>query len=71
MGHVVRSTDPTDRRATVVELTDSGREAIDRNRKIVDTVLKDAWEEHVDDTEAKVVADVMERVLEAHHFNHH
>jgi DNA-binding MarR family transcriptional regulator len=66
MGCVVRRSDPTDRRATVVELTDAGREAIVHNREIIDEGLRAVWAEHVTDEEARLIVDVMDRVAQAH-----
>ena len=66
MGCVRRQPDSGDRRATLVELTDVGRKAIDRNRKVIDTALQEVWSEHVTDTEAETVVTVMDRVLQAY-----
>lgn len=63
MGHVARRPDPADRRATVVEITDSGREVMAAARIVVDEALGETWQRHVSDEEAQVVVDVMERVL--------
>lgn len=65
MGCVVREADPTDRRATVVRITDVGREAITRNRVIIDEGLSAVWADHVTDDEAQLIVDVMERVVHA------
>ncbi len=67
MGCVERQPDPGDRRATVVELTDTGREMMRRARAVIDKVLKAEWSPHVDDEEAAVVLAVMQRVLGDHH----
>jgi DNA-binding MarR family transcriptional regulator len=67
MGCVARLPDPDDRRATLVEITDEGRAAIERNRSIVDEVLEDTWAEHLTDEEAETLTRVMTRVMEAHH----
>jgi DNA-binding MarR family transcriptional regulator len=67
MGHVVRVPDPEDRRATLLSLTDSGREAVVRNRKIIDAMLQEAWAGHITDQEAAVVIEVMDRVMQANH----
>lgn len=66
MGCVVRKPDPTDRRATVVELTEKGREAMVRNRAVIDDALQAVWADHLTDEEASLVTDVMRRVMEAH-----
>lgn len=67
MGCVRRLPDPDDRRATLVELTDAGRAAIVRNRAIVDEVLGAVWQGHVTDAEARLIVEVMDRVMRAHH----
>jgi DNA-binding MarR family transcriptional regulator len=67
MGCVERHPDPSDRRATVLELTDRGRSAIEQNRAIIDAGLQEVWSEHVTDAEAEVLVAVMDRVMQAHH----
>jgi DNA-binding MarR family transcriptional regulator len=67
MGCVERSPDPEDRRATLVALTDAGRDAIDRNRAVIDAELKEIWAGHVTEEEAEVIVTVMDRVIHAHH----
>jgi len=67
MGHVVRVPDPEDRRATLLSLTDSGKEAVLQNRKIIDAMLQKAWAGHVTDQEAAVLIEVMDRVMRANH----
>lgn len=65
MGCVIRVPDPTDRRATLLQITDEGREAVSRNRKIIDEVLAAVWAEHVTDEEAQLIVGVMDRVMQA------
>jgi len=65
MGCVMRHPDPSDRRATVLELTEAGREAVGRNRSIIDAGLKAVWADHVSDEEAQILVDVMARVMHA------
>ena len=65
MGFVARSPDPTDRRATVVEITPAGQDAMHRNRKIIDTGLRAVWADHVTDDEARLIVEVMDRVAHA------
>ena len=65
MGFVARHPDPDDRRATVVQITDTGREAMLRNRTIIDNGLQAVWAEHVTDDEAQLIVDVMNRVMHA------
>lgn len=67
MGYVTRHADPTDRRATVVELTSAGRRALAAARKVIDAELQTHWAGHVTDEEAAVVLAVMKRVLGDHH----
>ena len=63
IGCVTRHPDPSDRRATVLELTESGREAMERNRSIIDVGLEAVWADHVSDEEAQTLIDVMDRVM--------
>ena len=65
MGYVTRSPDPMDRRATVVEITAIGREAMARNREIIDAGLRAVWADHVTDQEAQLIVEVMDRVTHA------
>ena len=65
MGYVTRSPDPMDRRATVVEITAPGREAMARNRAIIDAGLRAVWADHVTDQEAQLIVEVMDRVTHA------
>ena len=66
MGYVERLPDPDDRRATVVDITDAGRDAMGRARAVIDEGLKATWAEHVTDEEAAVIVDVMDRVVSDH-----
>lgn len=66
MGYVQRLPDPDDRRATVVEITEAGREAMTNARAVIDEGLKATWAQHVSDDEARIVVDVMDRVLGDH-----
>ena len=66
MGYVERLPDPDDRRATVVDITDAGRDAMARARAVIDEGLKATWAEHVTDEEAAVIVDVMDRVISDH-----
>ena len=63
LGFVVRSPDPSDRRATVVEITASGREAVVQARAVIDERLRVIWADHVTDEEARTIVDVMDRVV--------
>lgn len=67
MGYVTRRPDPTDRRATVVDLTDAGRDAMDRARQTIDRSLEAEWKPHLDHRESEVILSVMKRVLGNHH----
>lgn len=66
MEYVRRLPDPDDRRATVVDITDAGRDAMAGARAVIDEGLEATWAKHVTDDEAKVVVDVMDRVLGDH-----
>ncbi len=67
LGYVLRRPDPEDRRATVVEITDSGRDARAEAKAVVDQRLEQMWSQHITDEEARTIVDVMERVLDASH----
>lgn len=67
LGHVTRRPDPDDRRATLVEITDSGRRARADARTVVDRGLEEVWSQHISDEEAATIVEVMERVLHASH----
>lgn len=67
LGHVTRRPDPEDRRATLVEITDSGRQARADARTVVDRGLEEVWSQHISDEEAATIVEVMERVLHASH----
>jgi DNA-binding MarR family transcriptional regulator len=67
LGHVTRHPDPDDRRATLVEITDSGRQARSDARTVIDRGLEDVWSQHISDEEAATIVEVMERVLNAAH----
>ena len=66
LGYVARRADPNDRRATVVEITPEGRRAHARTRAVVDAELEAAWAGHMTESEARVIVNVMERVLADH-----
>jgi DNA-binding MarR family transcriptional regulator len=65
MGYVTRRPNTEDRRATVVEITDAGRQARARARVVIDAELEDMWARHISDEEAKVLIEVADRVLRA------
>jgi len=65
LGHVTRHPDPDDRRATLVEITDSGRRARADARTVVDRGLEEVWSQHISGEEAATIVEVMERVLHA------
>lgn len=69
-GYAKRLPDPEDRRATVLEITDAGRDARAEARVVIDEQLQATWAKHVSDEEAAVVVAVMDRVLSDHHQDH-
>ena len=66
LGYVARRADSNDRRATVVEITPEGRRAHEHTRAVVDAELEAAWAGHMTESEARVIVDVMQRVLADH-----
>jgi DNA-binding MarR family transcriptional regulator len=71
LGFVSRQADPEDRRAVVVEITPEGREVLARARTVIDASLSEVWAATLSDDEAKVVIEVMDRVITAHHAKDH
>jgi DNA-binding MarR family transcriptional regulator len=71
LGFVSRQADPEDRRAVVVEITPEGREVLARARTVIDASLSEVWAATLSDDEAKVVIEVMDRVIAAHHAKDH
>ncbi len=71
LGFVSRQADPEDRRAVVVEITPEGRGVLARARTVIDASLSEMWAATLSDDEAKVVIDVMDRVIAAHHAKDH
>lgn len=65
-GYVERLPAPDDRRATVLEITQTGRDIMIHARAVIDEQLKAAWAKHITDEEAVVVIAVMDRVLSEH-----
>jgi DNA-binding MarR family transcriptional regulator len=63
MGFVERKPDPTDRRATVVEITNAGTDAMVAARAVVDEALGETWQPNVSNDEARTVVEVMRRVV--------
>jgi DNA-binding MarR family transcriptional regulator len=64
MGYAMRTDDPDDRRATLVEITPDGSEAVRRARKVVDAYLQTAFADTVTDEEASVIVAALSRVLD-------
>ena len=71
MGLVGREPDPDDRRATTVSITAAGRDAKAEARKVIDETLESMWKAHINDAEAEIMVEVMDRVLAANHFDTH
>jgi len=70
-GYARRSPDPEDRRATVVEITPEGRDALAAARSVIDAGLEEAWKAYISDEEATIIVEVMDRVLAANHGETH
>jgi len=66
LGYVARSADPDDRRATIVDITPSGRNVMAEARKVIDAGLEDAWAQFLTDEEAEILVSVMDRVVARH-----
>jgi DNA-binding MarR family transcriptional regulator len=65
LGHVARRPDPADRRATLVEITDSGQRARAGAKVVIDRRLEEMWSQHITDEDAETVIELMERVHDA------
>ena len=65
MDYVARSPDPEDRRATIVVITDAGREIRRRAREVTERELLRTWGKQLSDAEAATIIAVMQRLLEA------
>lgn len=69
-GYVRRLPDPEDRRATLLEITESGRDIIVAARSVIDEQLKATWASHITDEEAATVVALMDRVVNEYHEAH-
>jgi DNA-binding MarR family transcriptional regulator len=65
LGYVVRSSDPSDRRAMIVSVTDRGRSALERTRPVVDEALHELWARHLSDEQTEAVLGAVDVVLAA------
>jgi DNA-binding MarR family transcriptional regulator len=65
MGYVTRRPNTEDRRATIVEITETGRQTREKARTVIDEELEDMWARHISDEEARVLIEVADRVLAA------
>jgi MarR family transcriptional regulator, multiple antibiotic resistance protein MarR len=63
LGYVSRTQDPDDRRATLVEITEAGRDVQARAQELIDDQLLAMWSPHLSDEEATTLIDVMDRVI--------
>jgi DNA-binding MarR family transcriptional regulator len=63
LGYATRTPDPTDRRATQVEITSRGRDALRGTGPIVDAALEDLWIRHLSDEQAAAVLEAVDTVL--------
>jgi MarR family 2-MHQ and catechol resistance regulon transcriptional repressor len=63
-GLVQREAAPTDRRVTMVQITDNGLAVVGRSRQILDRVIKERWASKVSDDEARAVLDVIQSVYD-------
>ena len=66
-GYVERQPLPGDRRATVIEVTDAGEEAMTEAQAVIDERLEEIWAEHVTEEEAAIIITAIGRFLEHHH----
>ena len=65
MGLVERRADPDDRRATIVSITDAGRNARAEARLVIDSILEEMWAAHLTEEEAELLVDIMDRIAKA------
>ncbi len=70
-GLVERATDPSDRRALVVAMTDDGRAMLEKTRPVVDEALQELWARHLTDEQAEQVLDAVTSVHEGNPDWHH
>jgi DNA-binding MarR family transcriptional regulator len=63
-GYVVRRQDPSDRRATTVEITVDGLAAVERARPIIVDAFWDLWGRHLAEGEDEVLLAVLAKVTE-------
>ena len=70
-GLVGRATDPTDRRALVVQITPEGLAMLDKTRPVVDEALRELWARHLTDEEAGSVLSAVTKVHEGNTGGHH
>lgn len=61
-GYVNRIPDPSDRRATILQMTAEGRTAMSEARAVIDRQLEASWAAHLSDEEAAIIQSVMSRV---------
>jgi len=65
MGLAERRPDLEDRRATTVSITAAGRQARIEARQVIDAILEEMWAAHLNDEEARLLVDIMDRVAKA------
>ena len=65
MGLAERRPDLEDRRATTVSITAAGRQARIEARQVIDVILEEMWAAHLNDEEARLLVDIMDRVAKA------
>ena len=64
-GLVRRTQDAGDRRSYLLEVTESGREALARIRPVVDEAIERMWSRHLASHEAETLLSVADRLIDA------
>ena len=67
-GYLRRIGSAEDRRVTLVEITDVGRETAAKSRAVIDEILVQRWANRISDEEANLVTDLIRRAYHDEHF---
>lgn len=61
VGHVARVPSADDRRVTMVEITETGREVVGRSRAVIDEVAQKRWANRISEDEAATIVELIRR----------